>query len=177
MNKQTFLKWITFALMVLYVVSLFVSKTIPLFHLTLTAYWLPALILFIGFYFGAKALLFGAKHIIWIFIALFLSAILMFCVTGFGLSWLNWWPMFLGVVAVAFAIVGFAYKNMHDIKLFVSISLVVIPLCIYSFEILSFWWSLLVLVGSLYVNVFVMLFLPEHFIRKAKKKNGEQRNA
>lgn len=177
MNKQTFLKWITFTLIVLYFVSLFVSKTIPLFHLTLATYWFPALILFIGFYFGAKALLFGAKHVIWTFIVLFLSAVLLFFVAGFGFSWLNWWPVFLGIIATAFAIVGFAYKNMHDIKFFVSASLVTIPLCIYSFGVLSFWWSLLALLGSLYVNVFVMLFLPEHFIRKSKRKNGEQKDA
>lgn len=171
MNKKTFLNISAVLLGVLYFFSLIVNARVPLFGLQGWQYWLPTLVLFMGFYIAIKTILFAGKSNMLIASLLCLSAVFLFVLQILALPFANWWSVWFAVFAICFLLVGVVYKNMHDIKLAIAFVLLGLPFGLYSFAVLSFWYALLVFVGSLYFNVLVFVYLPEHMIIRKKRRN------
>lgn len=93
-------------------------------------------------------------------------AVGLYAVHAFSLPVGKYWVVVLSILSVASLTVGLVFREIYQVKLFFVFNFISIPLYLYLFQILTFWWCLLILVACIYASIVISRVLPERWYAK-----------
>lgn len=169
MKKNTFYNLLNLILVATYVVSLIIQRNFPFLDISLSNYWFPLFCIFVSISMLFKTIIFKSDSSLWLFVCLLLVGVLILCFHYFNLNLLKYWPAAISIISISSLAVGLVFREIYQVKVFVVLSLISIPLYLFSFKIIGVWWFIGILLLSIWTSIFTTRFLPERWYFKNQK--------
>lgn len=169
MKKNTFYNLLNLILVATYVVSLIIQRNFPFLDISLSNYWFPLFCIFVSISMLFKTIIFKSDSSLWLFVCLLLVGVLILCFHHFNLNLLKYWPAAISIISISSLTVGLVFREIYQVKVFVVLSLISIPLYLFSFKIIGVWWFIGILLLSIWTSIFTTRFLPERWYFKNQK--------
>jgi len=131
--------------------------------------WFMLLCLFVGVSMAVKAFIFTSDSSLWLSVLLIMVAASMFSFNYFVLSFNNYWPVVLSVISVASIITGLVFREIYQIKIFLTLSYFSVPCYLFSLSVIEPWVFVLLLIGALAVSFITIALLPARWYSKNLK--------
>lgn len=170
MKRLTFYKVINLILIVGFITLLIVQGTAPFLKIELADFWFPTLCVIIGILLIFKAIIFRSDSATWFGTFVFVNGAML--ITSFYLpyNYFQLWPIFFSSAALSSLLVGAFFRDWLHFKISSFLAIISTTFYLYSFEVIGFWWFLLMLVLAIIFAVFVGSLIPERFYLNKKEK-------
>lgn len=169
MKKNTFYNLLNLILVATYVVSLIIQRNFPFLDISLSNYWFPTFCIFVSISMLFKSIIFKSDSSLWLFVCLLLLGVLILCFHYFNFDLVKYWPIVISVIAFSSLVVGLVFREIYQVKVCLVLSLISIPLYLFSFKVIGVWWFIGVLLLSIWTSIFATRFLPERWYFKNQK--------
>lgn len=170
MKKNVLYRTTNILLAIIFVIALYVQQQFMFFGFNLQQVWFVFLCFFVFISLTVKVFIFHSDSSLWLAVCLLLVSafIVLFEVQNLALK--NYWPVILIVIAVPSLVTGLVFKEIYQIKLFFGMVYASVPAFLFSLNILTVWWALLVGVGALVLFVITNEILPQRWYANGVKK-------
>lgn len=169
MRKNKLYRLTNTVLGIVYVVVILIQHQFDLVLFNNQTNWFMLLCLFIGVSMAVKAFIFTSDSSLWLSVLLVLVAISIFSFNYLSLSFNNYWPVILTVVSVASIITGLVFKEMYQIKIFLTLLYFSVPCYLFSLGFIESWVFVLLLIAALAVSFITIALLPQRWYSKNHK--------
>lgn len=173
MKKVKIYNYIKLVLIILHLLTLIIQGVYNIIPLSFTRFCFPYFLLFVSLSLFAKFTVFKNESVLWFACVLFMMSFAIFLTYFSKLTFKNSWPVFFLVPALCSLITGLAFKDFLQLSLFSFFFSLGFPLFLLTYDILSGWKFMVVLIISLLLGIFVVNVLVSKLRVNRKKNNGE----